>query len=90
MESDDVRLARMEEGMVRLHQKIDGYHATVLAAIEPMKTDHDTIVSLKSDRKWLFVLASAALGIACATIDHSGCTSITPSVAQSGPVAKSK
>lgn len=63
MESVDVRLARMEEGLVRIHDKFDGVHEKldgVRSAIEPYadmtRKNHDQIIKITRDRVWVFML----------------------------------
>lgn len=67
MESVDVRLARMEEGMVRLHDKldatndkIDGVGKALHPYVEMSRKSHDQILTLTRDRFWVFMLCGAA------------------------------
>ncbi len=64
----EVRLARIEEGMVRIHDRIGSNHQEIMSSLNPVlqKTakHHDDIVVLKRDRFWLFTLAGTALSAA--------------------------
>ena len=65
-ESQEVKIARIEEGMVALRgefrevrKDIDGYHTTIGRRV---LTHQDDITILKRDRFWLFTLSSFAFG----------------------------
>jgi len=61
-ESTDVRLARIEEGMIRLHDVSASNHKAVMAVIEPVSTavkkHHDELTALKRDRWWVFSMGA--------------------------------
>ena len=67
-EPQEVRLARIEEGMVRIHDKLDANHRAAMGILQPVamrvNKHHDDITTLKRDRWWLFTLCSAAFGAA--------------------------
>lgn len=67
-ESSDARLARIEEGMVSLHGKMDAQHHQKMEILKPLISQvskhHDSIVTLKRDRWWLGTLAGLAITVA--------------------------
>lgn len=72
IEPVDVRLARIEEGIVYSHKKMDDQHKAIMGAILPVITTqtlhHDDITELKRDRFWLFTLAGGAFALGVAGI----------------------
>jgi hypothetical protein len=68
-EPDSVRIARIEEGMVALHGKIDRNHAETMKQMTPLvarqSKHHDWLIVLRRDRWWLFTLAGLAVSVAC-------------------------
>lgn len=63
-EPTNVRLARIEEGLVHLHGKVDDNHSAVMGALVPHRKrvdKHETdITILKRDRYWLFLISGFA------------------------------
>lgn len=59
-ESDSVRLARIEEGMVRVHDRITSNHDATMKALEPVVSqtyaNKDDIIRIKQNHKWIYTL----------------------------------
>jgi hypothetical protein len=71
MESGDVRLARIEEGMVRVHERISANHTEVMKALGPFQETREDVTVLKRDRFWLFTICGFSLSMAgYAFIEH--------------------
>lgn len=72
-ESDSVRIARIEEGLVRVHERIGSNHREVMTALKPTVDrveKHDTSITiLKRDRYWVFLLFGGALGLASIALE---------------------
>jgi hypothetical protein len=64
MEPVEVRLARIEEGIVSVHGKLDAYHLAAAARITPLEVEQRAqgtrLTILDRDKWWLFSLAGAA------------------------------
>lgn len=67
-ESADVRLARIEEGLVHMHGKIDRNHREAMDALKPMSSrvqkHQESLLILKRDRFWIFMISGGALSLA--------------------------
>lgn len=63
----DVRLARLEEGMVRLHEKISSNHEAVMTALGPMKDAPLEIARMKQNNWWVMMIATVAVP-SCLTV----------------------
>lgn len=59
MEPTDVRLARIEEGIVALHGKFDLHHRSIVEKIKRVETHETEIALLKRDRWWIMSIAAA-------------------------------
>jgi hypothetical protein len=52
----EVRLARIEEGMVNVHSKMDRNHIEVMSALGPVQGHGEDITILKRDRHWAIAI----------------------------------
>lgn len=72
LEPVDVRLARLEEGLVALHGKIDLYHTDVKTALtkgeDTMQKHGDRLTIVERDRYWLFTLVGAGFALLLAWV----------------------
>jgi hypothetical protein len=61
-ESDSVRIARIEEGLIRLHERISSHHQAVMTALKPAVERSENnmieIVRIKRDYRWTFLIAT--------------------------------
>lgn len=59
-ESDSVRLARIEEGLVRLHERITTNHDAQMSVLTPVVEqtykNKDDIIRINRDHKWIYTL----------------------------------
>ncbi len=58
LEPVEIKIARIEDGMVALHEKLDTHHQKIMLILEPLtrktEQDHDELCSFKRDRYWIF------------------------------------
>ena len=67
-ESDSVRIARIEERMIRVQERISDNHNELMSVLTPLTAKvqkHQTdITILKRDRLWTFAICAGALSAA--------------------------
>lgn len=73
MESLEVRTARIEEGIVRLHDKFDGLEKQLTESVKPYQAltmkHHDEITVIKRDRSWIIFLCTVGGALSGALVE---------------------
>jgi hypothetical protein len=71
-ESVEVRLARIEEGIVHMHEKLDSLKRPFTDKLDDQEKKVDDqdkrLIRLERDRYWLFILSGGAFSAALAIV----------------------
>ncbi len=73
LEPDYIRIARIEEGLVRIHERIATNHREVMTALTPAvkesRKNSEDLIRLKRDRGWVYGLAIVVPSSVAAAIE---------------------